>query len=223
MVNFLLPPGIYMAAASYFIFHSTPKMVAEFAAIDNELGTVKVARWQQWGAAIVGAVALLVALVTLSNPTDVYLFSMLLAPSLALALVDLKTRYLPDRLQLICLILSFALCAFEATERGVTAVLTGRLFALTLPALLWTLAWLYERFRKREGLGFGDVKLLGWMALLLDSEVFTALFFALGISLALQVPMMVMRKADRYTVFPFGPALIAGFIVSYIIRHFQLQ
>lgn len=49
-----------------------------------------------------------------------------------------------------------------------------------LPAgMLWGVAWTFEKVTKREGLGFGDIKLLALMGLLLGAlGATTALFFA---------------------------------------------
>ncbi|HYW47283.1 MAG TPA: prepilin peptidase [Bryobacteraceae bacterium] len=94
----------------------------------------------------------------------------------ALIFCDLEKRLLPDQLTMGGTVIGLAFALFvpvpDITASAILwllhAEVTGRLewlaeavFGAGLPALfLWFGGWLYYKIRKREGLGFGDVKLI---------------------------------------------------------------
>lgn len=126
-----------------------------------------------------------------------------------LTFIDLRTHSLPDELTLPllwCGLLTGALGGFASPADAIIGAAAGYL----------SFRAIYEGFKRctgREGLGFGDMKLLaalgaffGWQAL--PSLVLVA---ALG-GLAVGVTLIVLRKLDRRAPIPFGPYLaLAGF------------
>ena len=132
---------------------------------------------------------------------------------LALSVIDIETRLLPDAITipLLWLGLSFNLLAvFAPLEDSVTGAMAGYL-------VLWTV---YQGFRiatGREGFGFGDFKLLallgawlGWQSLPFIIVVASAIGAGAGII------ALVRRRVSRDSPLPFGPCLaIAGLIELY--------
>jgi leader peptidase (prepilin peptidase) / N-methyltransferase len=137
-------------------------------------------------------------------------FLVLTAVSIALALIDLDTKRLPNVIVLPALLAGILLLGVAAIVRGDWAALAGAalggagLFALYLVLALVS----------RGGMGMGDVKLaavlglylgfLGWGNLLVGA--FAAFVFGGVFGLAL----MLIRRAGRKTQIPFGPWMIAG-------------
>lgn len=137
--------------------------------------------------------------------------SMILAWALmVLACVDLMVWRLPDAV------------TFPLAGGGVAvAMATPDPFPHIVGALVgygafWVLAWGYRRFRKREGLGLGDAKLLsaagawlGWQGL--PSTVLIASLLALT---AIGGGRLLRTSAGGTATFsapvPFGPALCAA-------------
>ncbi|HEY2774482.1 MAG TPA: prepilin peptidase [Candidatus Binatia bacterium] len=79
---------------------------------------------------------------------------------------------------------------------------------------LWAFAWTYEKLRHREGMGFGDVKLLamiggllGWQATLFS------LFAASLVGSAWGLVVMVLRSRRLDLEIPFGPFLALGAVI----------
>ncbi len=130
----------------------------------------------------------------------------------ALTLIDMDEYLLPDSLTLpliwIALIAnSFGL--FTSLENAVYGAIAGYLS-------LWCIYWIFKLLTGKEGMGYGDFKLLaaigallGWQALpvvILLSSVVGAVVGILGI--------MIMGR-DKNIPIPFGPYLAAaGFIAA---------
>ncbi|MGL5813037.1 MAG: prepilin peptidase [Aeromonas sp.] len=128
----------------------------------------------------------------------------------ALTFIDLDKMLLPDQLTLPLLwggLLFNLLGGFVSLGDAVIGAMAGYL-------VLWTLYWAFKLLTGKEGMGYGDFKLLaalgawlGWQALpivLLLSSLVGAVF---GIGL------IVLRKHHQGNPIPFGPYLaIAGWI-----------
>ena len=129
---------------------------------------------------------------------------------IVLAFIDLDTFYLPDDVTLLLLWagLLFNLgSVFTDLQSAVVGAIAGYL-------VLWSVYWLFKLATGKEGMGYGDFKLLaaigawlGWQMLpqvVLLSSLVGAL---IGISL------MVFARHGRNVPIPFGPYLaIAGII-----------
>ncbi|TLP59989.1 MULTISPECIES: prepilin peptidase [Pseudomonas] len=129
---------------------------------------------------------------------------------LGLSLIDADHQLLPDVLVLPLLWLGMVVNAF-----GLLVPLADALWGAVLGYLsLWSVYWLFRLLTGKEGMGYGDFKLLamlgawgGWQILPLT---------VLGASLAgalIGVVLLRLRRAQRGAPIPFGPYLaIAGWI-----------
>lgn len=129
---------------------------------------------------------------------------------IALAFIDFDTRYLPDNITLPFLwagLLLNLFGVFTDLQSAVIGAIAGYL-------ILWLVFQIFRLVTGKEGMGYGDFKLLalfgawlGWQALpaiILLSSVVGSL---VGISLIL------FRRQERSQPIPFGPYLaIAGWI-----------
>ncbi|MGP6206357.1 A24 family peptidase [Microbacterium sp.] len=128
----------------------------------------------------------------------------------ALAIIDIRSHRLPNRLVALAGASGLVLLAGAAvTGGGIDALLRSLLAALALFA-----AYLALRMLSAGGVGGGDVKLaaviglylgwLGWGSVLVG----TLAGFVLGGLFA--AAMLLIRRAERRTAIPFGPWMIAG-------------
>lgn len=131
----------------------------------------------------------------------------------ALTMIDADTQLLPDQITLPLLWLGLLLNlngAFAPLADAVIGAAAGYL-------LLWSVYWLFKLVRGKEGMGYGDFKLMGalgawfgWQALpalVLLSSVVGAVF---------GIVLLVVRRQGRETPFPFGPFIAgAGLIVLF--------
>lgn len=85
---------------------------------------------------------------------------------------------------------------------------------------MWLLGFIYQKLRKREGLGFGDVKLLVFMSTFLgfENSVFATMLGAVGGSVIGIAYCLATRKKLAETELPFGSFLCAGAAIVPIIH-----
>jgi leader peptidase (prepilin peptidase) / N-methyltransferase len=129
---------------------------------------------------------------------------------IALAFIDFDTTYLPDKITLPLLWLGLLLNTAEVFTDLKSAVL-GAVFGYLA---LWSVYWLFKLLTKKEGMGYGDFKLLaaigawaGWKMLLPTILISSVVGAVVGIGL------MIAARLGRNVPMPFGPYLaMAGFI-----------
>jgi leader peptidase (prepilin peptidase)/N-methyltransferase len=131
---------------------------------------------------------------------------------IALLWIDFDYQLLPDALTFPGALLG--LVAAALVPGGPRNALWGVLMGA---GLLWVTREGYFRVRKREGLGYGDVKLaamfgvvLGWQLTLLTLFVSAALGALWGGSLIL------LKRGDRFTMLPFGTLLAPAALVVFL-------
>lgn len=129
---------------------------------------------------------------------------------IALAMIDFDHKILPDHLTLPLLwagLLFNLLTEWVPLQEAVLGAVLGYVF-------LWTVYWLFKALTKKEGMGYGDFKLLaalgawfGWKSLpfiLLGASAAGAIIGIFGI---------IIMKRSRSVPIPFGPFLtLAGWI-----------
>jgi prepilin signal peptidase PulO-like enzyme (type II secretory pathway) len=71
---------------------------------------------------------------------------------------------------------------------------------------------------KGKGMGFGDVKLAVFMGLYLGfPDIVVSFYVAFIVGAIVGVSLMIMKKASRKTMIPFGPFLILGTVMARFI------
>ncbi|RUO27136.1 prepilin peptidase [Aliidiomarina minuta] len=138
-------------------------------------------------------------------------YSLLLWFLLVLSVIDLKQMLLPDQLTLPLLWLgllgSITVLPLSAQDAIIGAV-AGYLF-------LWALYWLFKLLTGKEGMGYGDFKLLaalgawlGWQQLPLILLLASAAGAVIGGTL------LLMKKHQQGIPIPFGPFLVIGAVIA---------
>ncbi len=148
----------------------------------------------------------------LSWELPAYLF--LAAMGVALALIDIDHRRLPDVLTLPATPVMLALLLLpSALDHQWGSLLRAALAGLALFAFFLALALIYP-----AGMGLGDVKLapllgvaLGWISWGLVAWG-TFLGFALGAVIG--VSFAIARRSGRKTAIPFGPFMLTGTLIA---------
>ncbi|MEP6761425.1 MAG: prepilin peptidase [Sporichthyaceae bacterium] len=132
------------------------------------------------------------------------------AIGVALTMIDLDVKRLPNAIVLPSYVVALALLTTAALVQGdLSSLLRAVLGMAALFALYFLLALVYP-----AGMGFGDVKLAGVLGLYLGwlgwAEVVTGGFLGFFFGGLVGVALMVARRAGRKSQIPFGPFMIVG-------------
>lgn len=135
-------------------------------------------------------------------------FCFLIAPLIAVIFIDLKHRLIPNTITLPGIVIGVLVRFWDAPPLWQMRALKESLIGIVLGAgFLFVVAWTYEKLKKREGLGMGDMKLaamfgafFGWQQVLMILLVASVLGSVIGL-------VVVALKKDWLYVLPFGPFL----------------
>ncbi len=134
---------------------------------------------------------------------------------IALAFTDADTRILPDELTVGGTLIGFVLSA--ATPPHLGSFVQSLIGASVAFGTLWFAGWLFEKLRHKEGLGFGDVKMMALIGAFLGFEGALLTIIAgsiLGAIVGLAYIRLTGKDPATYEL-PFGTFLaIAGFLVA---------
>ncbi len=130
----------------------------------------------------------------------------------ALSFIDLDCQLLPDSLTLPLLWLGFLvnLCpnGFVPIQSAVIGAMAGYL-------CLWSIYWAFKLLTKKEGMGYGDFKLLaalgawfGWKMIL------PIVCFASFVGAVVGCVLIVAAKRGKNIPIPFGPYLAGGGLLA---------
>jgi leader peptidase (prepilin peptidase)/N-methyltransferase len=129
----------------------------------------------------------------------------------ALTFIDLDTQLLPDDITLLLLWLGLAF-NLGATYTDLPSAVAG---AMAGYLVLWTVFWLFKLATGKEGMGYGDFKLLaaigawlGWQLLPLTILLSSLVGALVGIGL------IVLGRHGRNVPIPFGPYLAAAGLIA---------
>ena len=145
---------------------------------------------------------------------DLPAFLYLGAIGVALALIDLDVKRLPDVIVLPSYLVAAALLGLAAVvQQDAGAAIRAVLGMVALFALYFVLWFVYP-----TGMGRGDVKLAGVLGLYLGwlgwAEVISGAFLGFLFGGVVGITLMIMGRAGRKSKIPFGPFMLAGALAA---------
>lgn len=155
--------------------------------------------------------------ITIMLARDILFYSILLT----VTFIDIDTRIIPDTLSLGGLAAGFILVTL-LPDKGWKFSLAGIVIGA---GILFFTAFFYEMITKREGLGGGDIKLLGMIGAFTGYKgAILTIFTGSVIGTLFGVLIILKQKGDMKTAVPFGPFLAGGAVISDIVlRNFAIQ
>jgi leader peptidase (prepilin peptidase)/N-methyltransferase len=128
---------------------------------------------------------------------------------LMLALIDARTRLLPDALTLPLLWLGIVL-AWSGHGPDLRIAIAGAMLGY---GILWLLFWLFKALSGREGMGYGDFKLLAALGAWLGWRPLVSVLFVACV-VGVLFAMGRQRTLTPTGAYPFGPFLAAAGIAA---------
>ncbi len=129
---------------------------------------------------------------------------------IAMSVIDFKHQLLPDMLTYIGIWLGLLCSVFQLRIDSHSAIIGGIIGYLSL----WSIAKLFKLLTQKEGMGYGDFKLLAMLGTWLGWQMLP--FIILGATLLgtlVGITLMLLKQSSRNTPIPFGPFLaIAGWL-----------
>jgi leader peptidase (prepilin peptidase)/N-methyltransferase len=126
---------------------------------------------------------------------------------IALAAIDLDTQLLPDSitLPLLWLGLTFNLWA---TYADISSAVVGAMLGYLA---LWSVFWLFKLATGKEGMGYGDFKLLAALGAWLGWSMLPAIILLSSVVGAIVgITLIIVTRHGRNVPIPFGPYLAAA-------------
>ena len=144
---------------------------------------------------------------------DLAILLVFLSLLITVSFIDLDFYIIPDILSLGGIVLgittSFFRHSFTYTDSIIGVLIGG--------GLLYAIAKSYELARKREGMGGGDIKLLGMIGAFCGWHgVVFSLVIGSFAGTAVGIPLMIIKRHDTKYALPFGPFLSLG-ALTYVI------
>lgn len=128
----------------------------------------------------------------------------------ALTFIDIDHMLLPDQLTL-----PLVWLALVASVMGYTIAPTEAIIGAVFGYLsLWSVFWLFKLLTGKEGMGYGDFKLLAVFGALLGwQSLLTIILLSSVVGAVIGIILLSIQGKDKATPIPFGPYLaMAGWI-----------
>ena len=149
---------------------------------------------------------------------QVLTFAVLFSILLALSVIDMELQLLPNAITyptIVASLVAVPVLAVAFLDDPGQAILRAYAGGLAYSGFLFVVLIAFELVARKEGMGFGDVKLaviLGiWLGLFHPLLILFALIFASFLGLFVGVGYFVVRRKSM--PFPFGPWLAIGTVV----------
>jgi len=128
----------------------------------------------------------------------------------ALTFIDIDHMLLPDQLTLPLLWLALIASVVGYTIAPSDAIIGAACGYLSL----WSVFWLFKLITGKEGMGYGDFKLLAVFGALLGwQSLLTVILLSSVVGAVIGIALLSIQGKDKATPIPFGPYLaIAGWI-----------
>ena len=130
---------------------------------------------------------------------------------LALAVIDLNTQLLPDDITLPLLWLGLLINlndVFTDSQSSIIGAAAGYLS-------LWSIYWCFKLLTSKEGMGYGDFKLLSAIGAWLGwSMLPVVIIFSSFVGAVVGIGLIVAAKLHKNIPIPFGPYLVGGALIA---------
>ena len=134
--------------------------------------------------------------------------------------IDIKHYIIPDELTYPLMIIGFVK-SFDPNLNQVIFpnFINSLVGGVAGYLIIWLIIFFYKKFRKKEGMGLGDAKLLavigfwfGW------TSVPYVLFFSSVVALLWVAPSLIKKSRKLTSQIPFGPYIILATVLFFVLK-----
>jgi leader peptidase (prepilin peptidase) / N-methyltransferase len=130
---------------------------------------------------------------------------------ITLTFIDFDTQLLPDDITLPLLWLGLLL----NLNTGFTDLRSAVIGAMAGYFILWSVYWLFKLITGKEGMGYGDFKLLGAIGAWFGWQLLPAVILLSSVvGAVIGIGLIMFKGKGRSTAIPFGPFLALGGIAA---------
>jgi leader peptidase (prepilin peptidase)/N-methyltransferase len=130
---------------------------------------------------------------------------------IALTAIDIDTQLLPDDITLPLLWLGLLV----NLNNGLTPLSSAVIGAIAGYLSLWAVYWLFKLTTGKEGMGYGDFKLLGAIGAWLGWKMLAIVILLSSlVGAVVGIALIVFTRHGRNTPIPFGPYLAAAGLIA---------
>lgn len=171
---------------------------------------------------LTAALSLAVACHTGFNSTAL-LFLIITWALIALTFIDIDKMLLPDQITLPLLWLILLFSAFESAPVNAAQAIIG---AVCGYLSLWLVYWGFKLATGKEGMGYGDFKLMAFFGALLGwQQLPVVILLSSLLGAVIGSVLLIVQGRDKSTAIPFGPYIaVAGWIAMLygesIVNHY---
>ena len=132
----------------------------------------------------------------------------------AIAMIDADTTLIPDSIVLPLLWAGLVVSLFHPQPDSITLFISPRdaiVGAIAGYLVLWSVFWAFKLVTGKDGMGYGDFKLLAALGAWLGwQQLPTIILLSAAVGAAINIALIVFRGKDRSVPIPFGPYLAAA-------------
>ena len=166
---------------------------------------------------LITGISFLLIYLNFKNPYTIIFLSILSLILIMIFFIDLENFIIPDSLNFIVMGLAllknflpnFDTSLIHEINQSIIGGMVGYLS-------IWLIIYLYKTFKKIDGMGFGDAKLMAGIGLLFGWQSIPFILFVSSIlGLIFVVPSLIKKQKTMRTEIPFGPFIIAACLIYF--------
>ena len=166
---------------------------------------------------LITGISFLLIYLNFENLYTITFLSILSLILIVIFFIDLENFIIPDSLNFIIMGLAllknflpnFDTSLIHEINQSIIGGMVGYLS-------IWLIIYLYKTFKKIDGMGFGDAKLMAGIGLLFGWQSIPFILFVSSIlGLIFVVPSLIKKQKTMRTEIPFGPFIIAACLIYF--------
>lgn len=144
------------------------------------------------------------------SPVLACIYAIVFSIFICVFFIDLEHKIIFDRFHIMLLVLAIASIFFDKEYNWLSHLIGG----VAGFVVFFLISWGFEKIFKKDGLGGGDVKLVGAVGLLLGWERLLLAMIIATLPAAIIMSIASKGKEGEEREFPFAPFLVIGFSVA---------